>query len=31
MQAVPWLILFVFIMPATIILTDYGNIKNKGK
>ncbi len=29
MQALPWLVLFVFIMPALIILTDQGNIKNK--
>ncbi len=29
MQAVPWLVLFVFIMPALIILTDQSNIKNK--
>lgn len=29
MQAVPWLVLFVLIIPAVIILSDYGNIKNK--
>lgn len=29
MQALPWLVLFVFIMPALIILTDQSNIKNK--
>lgn len=29
MQAVPWLVLFVFIMPAFIILSDYGNIRKK--
>ncbi|GEM_PF-6568596 len=29
MQAVPWLVLFVFIMPALIIVTDLGNIKKK--
>ena len=29
MQAVPWLVLFVFIMPALIIVTDLSNIKKK--
>lgn len=29
MQALPWLVLFVFIMPALIILTDQSNIKSK--
>ncbi len=29
MQAVPWLVLFVFIMPAVIMLSDMGNIRGK--
>lgn len=29
MQALPWLVLFVLIMPAVIIISDYGNIKKK--
>ncbi len=29
MQALPWLVVLVFILPAVIMLSDYGNIKKK--